>query len=136
MVLLEATDCMAACNAPSAADVATVDRLAAPVYELRTYELEAGYHAVADLRRHFREGLPSRVEADGCGQCMFLGYSEVGRLNVFIEIWRHSSTVACLRARQGARQAQKWRDTIAAVAPLAQTFRTELLRPADFSPWH
>jgi type IV secretory pathway TrbD component len=41
----------------------------------------------------------------------------------------------CCRARQAARTVPRWRDTIAAVTPGVQHFRSSFLHPTSFSPW-
>ena len=64
-----------------------------------------------------------------------MAYSEIGELNQFIELWRYDSLPACVAAREAARGANEWRDAIAAVAPMVQSFSTTVLTPVSFSPW-
>ena len=38
------------------------------IYELRNYQLVPGYDTVPKLRQMFKDGLPSKIEADGHGR--------------------------------------------------------------------
>eukprot|EP00873_Tetraselmis_striata_P021968 jgi/Tetstr1/442232/TSEL_030373.t1 len=105
------------------------------VYELRRYQLVPGYPTVPKLRELFCEGLPEKIAADQHGKLVAFAASDVGVLNNVIELWRYDSMAASLKARQASRQATKWRECISGVAPLTQTFTTELMVPTPFSPW-
>jgi hypothetical protein len=65
------------------------------VFELRTYQLELGYNPIPKLIGHMAEGLPSKLasdpgaaSSDPKGRLVFMGYSDVGKLNQFVELWR------------------------------------------------
>jgi len=107
------------------------DRAASPVYELREYQLHLGYDTVPKWMTHYAGGLPSKLEADAVSgqQLVMVAYTDVGQLNSVIELWRYPSCQAHMTARQAARGVKPWRDAIAAIQPLAQTFRSTLLRP-------
>lgn len=104
------------------------------MYELRQYQLNAGYDGVPRLVEAFKKGLPDKIAADKEGQLVFIGNTDVGTLNNVIELWRYPSAAACIRGRQAARKVEKWRETIAAVTPGVQTFTSSFLRPTVFSP--
>ena len=106
-----------------------------PVYELREYQLHLGYDTVPKWMTHYKAGLPSKLEADAVSgqQLALVAYTDVGQLNTVIELWRYPSCQAHMTARQAARGVAPWRDAIAAIQPLAQTFRSTLLRPHPVS---
>ena len=137
-VFLEATELLDAAGARPGGLAAFAPRnaAAAPVYELREYRLELGYNPIPKLREAFAKGLPSKVAADasGYGEPVFMGWSDVGELNRFVEVWRYQSCRHVLLAREAARAAAEWRATVQAVAPMTKSFSTTLLRPAPFSP--
>ena len=105
------------------------------VYEMREYQLVAGYDSVPKLRDAFVRGIRSKLHADKEGELSFFGYTELGQLNRVIEIWRYPSAQACLDGRVAARGAQEWRACIGAAAPLAARFNSSLMTPLAFSPW-
>ena len=123
-------------EAAGAGDVAgfTPEPAAAAVYELRTYRLKLGYDVVPQFLEAFVRGLPHKIAADPASELAFFGSVEAGRLNEVVELWRYPSAEASMRAREAARGAPGWREAIAEVAPLAQSFRSQTLVPADFSP--
>ena len=122
------------------------------VFELRTYQLELGYNPIPKLIGHMVEGLPSKLASDPGvvsggggggdgdddhqpkGRLVFMGYSDVGKLNQFVELWRYPSFQDHILVREGARTADKWRKTIGEIAPMVQMFDTKLVKPASFSP--
>lgn len=107
-----------------------------PVYELRQYQLHPGYGSVPQLLKHFAHGLPSKLASDpGASMLVALAFTEVGTLNQVVELWRYASSQSCLRARQAARSAPEWQQTIASVTPGVQFFTSTLMRPVTFSPW-
>ena len=65
---------------------------------------------------------------------MFFGHTDVGILNNVIELWRYESAAGCMAARQASRGVGEWREAIAAVAPLVQSFQSSFLQPTAFSP--
>lgn len=103
---------------------------------MRTYQLELGYNPVPKLIGHMVEGLPSKLasDPDELGALVGMFYSDVGRLNRFVEVWRYPSFQDHIRVREAARTAIKWRETIGAIAPMVQMFETKLCIPATFSP--
>ena len=71
--------------------------------------------------------------------------SDVGCLNTVYEVWKHGGghegdaesfcgLQAMEQSRQASRGAAEWRKGIAAIADLAMTFDTSILKPANFSP--
>ena len=107
------------------------------VYEIRRYQLKLGYDTVPNFLQLYEEGLPSKLNADGTDPSttlVTLLYSEVGPLNSVIEIWRHDDTSAMERSRVAARSAEKWRDSIAQIATLANVFTSSIYKPLSSSP--
>mmetsp|Transcript_28337 Transcript_28337/g.47546 ORF Transcript_28337/g.47546 Transcript_28337/m.47546 type:complete len:268 (+) Transcript_28337:75-878(+) len=140
MIFVEAADCHTAAGIPSAVDFVSPAKPSdpdapTPVYELRTYQCRLGYDTVPKLRAHMASGLPSKVEADKKGQLVMYASSDVGVLNNVIEIWRYPSFQGSLEARQAARTAQPWKDAVANVASLANSFTTQFLAPVSISKW-
>lgn len=109
--------------------------LAPGAYEMREYQLVAGYDSVPKLREAFVNGIGSKMRADAAGELAFFGYTELGVLNRVIEIWRYPDAQACLDGRVAARKAGEWRKAIGAAAPLAARFQSSLMVPLLFSPW-
>lgn len=67
-------------------------------------------------------------------ELVFFGHTDVGVLNNVIELWRYESAAGCMAARQASRGVHEWREAIAAVAPLVQSFQSSFLQPTPFSP--
>lgn len=103
------------------------------ILELRRYNLKLGYDTVPKFLELYGAGLPSKLEAPGTDpttSLVTLLYSEVGRLNEVIEIWRHGNGVPAMeKSRAAARKAQEWRSAIASIADLAIEFRSTIHRP-------
>ena len=103
------------------------------ILELRRYNLKLGYDTVPKFLELYGAGLPSKLEAPGTDpttSLVTLLYSEVGRLNEVIEIWRHGNGVPAMeQSRAAARKAQEWRSAIASIADLAIEFRSTIHRP-------
>ena len=61
------------------------------VFELRTYQLELGYNPIPKLIELMAHGLPSKLASDQKKKGTLVGmfFSDVGRLNRFVEIWRY-----------------------------------------------
>lgn len=108
----------------------------AAIYEQRTYQMHPGHGVVPKLVQAFSKGLPDKIASDPEGQLVFFGYTDVGMLNNVLELWRYPSAQACIRARQAARQAPIWRETMATVPPDVQHFTSSFLKPLSLSPWH
>eukprot|EP01025_Chloroclados_australasicus_P034482 TRINITY_DN3521_c0_g1_i3.p1 TRINITY_DN3521_c0_g1~~TRINITY_DN3521_c0_g1_i3.p1 ORF type:complete len:259 (-),score=21.41 TRINITY_DN3521_c0_g1_i3:323-1099(-) len=138
-LMKEASSCYAAANMPCCAMFTSPEPTSEneqPIYEMREYQLIPGYQTVPDMVQAFSKGLPDKLLSyPERQQCVFLGYSEVGTLNNFVELWRYNSCEDSIKARVVARSVQSWRDAIANVAPLTQTFKTAILKPTQFSPW-
>ena len=140
-IFSECPDVMRAAASPaSAADFAPPSQSSseAPVsgvYELREYQLVAGYGSVGKLREAFVRGLGSKVAADVNGKLAFFGYSEFGVLNKVVEVWRYPSAEACIQGRIAARKAIEWREVVGTVAPFADRFQSQIMVPLAFSPW-
>jgi NIPSNAP len=109
-----------------------------PIYEIRRYHLKLGYDTVPQFLEHYKRGLPSKLDAQGTDpttSLVTLLYSEVGRLNEVIEVWRHGEGATAMEAsRVAARGASEWRKAIADIAPLAITFTNTIYKPTGFSP--
>jgi len=107
-----------------------------PIFEVRRYHLILGYNTVPKFMDLYESGLPSKLAAqDPSTALITLLYSEVGRLNEVIEIWRHGDgTSAMERSRVAAREAGPWRATISKIAPLATKFTNTIHKPTLFSP--
>ena len=108
------------------------------ILEFRRYNLKLGYDTVPKFLELYGAGLSSKLEAPGTDpttSLVTLLYSEVGRLNEVIEIWRHGDGVPAMeKSRIAARQAPKWRSAIACIADLAIEFRSTIHRPMLASP--
>lgn len=108
------------------------------IIEFRRYFLRLGYDTVPQFLELYDKGLPSKLDAAGTDPTTSLVtviYSEVGRLNEVIEIWRHGNGVAAMeQSRAAARKALEWRSAIAEIANLALEFRATIHRPLPFSP--
>ena len=143
---LPATKCLEAiAKVPSDADAARrwrdsrekTNRLSRPgVFELRAYQLELGYNPIPKLVAHMAEGLPSKLasDPDENGALVGMFYSDVGRLNRFVEVWRYDSAQKHIAAREAARGAQTWRACVGHIAPMVQMFDTKLTEPTRCSP--
>jgi hypothetical protein len=101
------------------------------VFEIRTYQLELGYGPIPKLIEHMVKGLPSKLASDVHARGTLVGmfYSDVGRLNRFLEIWRFASFQDHVEVREAAREAKEWREAIGSIAPMVQMFDTKLVEP-------
>ena len=107
------------------------------IYEFRRYQLKLGYDTVPKFLDMYEGGLPSKLGAEGTDpttNLITLLYSECGPLNEVLEIWRHGGTTAMDRSRVAARKATEWRNAIANIAGLAETFTSTIHKPTDYSP--
>ena len=108
------------------------------IIELRRYNLQLGYDTVPKFLKLYGAGLPSKLNAEGTDPTttlLTLLYSEVGRLNEVIEVWRHGNGVTAMeQSRVAARQAKEWRSSIASIADLAIEFTATIHKPLPFSP--
>jgi NIPSNAP len=107
------------------------------ILEFRRYQLKLGYDTVPQFLTLYNTGLPSKLHAPGMPPSTSLVtvlYSDVGRLNQVLEIWRHDDTHAMDASRAAARQAQEWQRAIADIANLALDFTTVIHKPEPFSP--
>jgi|Transcript_2706 hypothetical protein len=106
------------------------------VFELRRYQLELGYNPIPKLIDHLASGLPSKIQSDKDkkGELCGMFYSDVGKLNQFVELWRYDSYQDHIRVREAARGASAWRAAIGEIAPMVQMFDTQLLKPVGLSP--
>lgn len=108
------------------------------ILELRRYRLKLGYDTVPRFLELYGNGLPSKLQAKGndpTTSLVTLLYSDVGRLNEVIEIWRHGNgTAAMEQSRVAARATHEWRSAIAGIADLAIEFTSTIHKPAAFSP--
>jgi hypothetical protein len=138
-VYVEALECIAAAGAgdKGATAFTPAKPYPAPVYEWREYQLELGYNPIPKLREAFVDGLPSKVAADSHkrGELAMMGWTDIGLLNRFVELWRYESVQEAMRARESARTSAEWRKTIGTIAPMVQSFSTAFYRPSPHSPW-
>ena len=108
------------------------------ILELRRYYLKLGYDTVPKFLELYGAGLPSKLMAVGTDpttSLITLMYSEVGRMNEVIEVWRHGNGQSAMqRSRLAARGANDWRAAIASIADLAIEFSSTIHKPAMFSP--
>lgn len=106
------------------------------VFELRAYQLELGYNPIPKLIDHMAQGLPSKLATDTAKNGALIGmfYSDVGRLNRFVEVWRYDSARNHIAAREAARDAREWRECVGNIAPMVQMFDTKLTEPTPCSP--
>jgi hypothetical protein len=106
------------------------------VFELRRYQLELGYNPIPKLVELMAQGLPSKMASDTekKSDLVWMGYSDVGKLNQFVELWRYDTFQDHIRVREAARSAKEWRACVNQIAPMVQMFDTQLMKPADFSP--
>jgi NIPSNAP len=107
------------------------------ILEFRRYQLKLGYDTVPQFLTLYNTGLPSKLHAPGrhaSTSLVTVLYSDVGRLNQVLEIWRHGDTLAMETSRTAAREAQEWQRAIADIAHLAVDFTTVIHKPEPFSP--
>ncbi len=106
------------------------------VYELRTYQLNLGYDTMPKMVSAFQHGLPSKIAADveRKGELVTVAFSEVGRVNQFVEVWRYKAIEDSAAVREASRKAEKWRETVAQAASISQSFTNTFYRPTSFSP--
>ena len=114
-------------------------RSSSTIFEVRKYNLKLGYDTVPNFLKLYEEGLPSKLNAPGTDEStslVTLLYSEVGRLNEVIEIWRHGNGLEGMeRSRVAARSAGQWRSAIKEIADLAIEFRSTVHQPLEgYSP--
>ena len=102
------------------------------ILELRHYYLKLGYDTVPKFLELYSQGLPSKLHApnnDPSTQLVTLLYSEIGRLNEVVEIWKHGSIGGMNQTRIAARAASEWRQSISQIADLAIEFHTTIHKP-------
>jgi hypothetical protein len=108
------------------------------ILEIRRYKLILGYDTVPRFLSLYKAGLASKLNAQGTDPTTSLVtvmYSEVGRLNEVLEIWRHGAGARAMeRSRVAARGAPEWRSAVAEIAGLAVDFTSTIHRPTSFSP--
>lgn len=79
--------------------------------------------------------LPHKIASSEDGTPVFFGFTELGTLNTFFEIWRYRNSQGCMAGRGRSRSAPEWIAAVNNIAPHVQYFHTELMRPLWFSPW-
>jgi len=120
------------------------------IIELRKYQLKLGYDTVPKFLQLYSEALPSKLDAPGSPttELVTILVSDVGRLNTVYEVWKHGGEIigeegggesfcgmeAMELSRLASRGAAEWRKGIAAIAELAVSFDTTILKPLAFSP--
>jgi hypothetical protein len=109
-----------------------------PIFEYRRYNLKLGYDTVPQFLNWFETGLISKLKyQDPSTSLVTVLYTEVGRLNQVLEIWRHGDgAMAMQTSRHAARtHAPEWRDAIAKIANhLALDFESTIQKPLTPSP--
>jgi hypothetical protein len=107
--------------------------VASTILEIRKYKLHLGYDTVPNFLKLYADGLPSKLNAQGTDESttlLTLLYSEIGRLNEVIEIWRHGNGLQGMeRSRVAARSAKEWRSAITQIAELAIEFKSTVHKP-------
>lgn len=108
------------------------------ILELRRYHLKLGNDTVPKLLDYYAQGLPSKLSTlDPTSSLVTVLYSNVGRLNEVIEVWRHGNgTLAMEESSQvAARAAPEWTRAIDKImADLTIEFTCTIHRPMPFSP--
>ena len=139
VIMLEATDVLHSCGLPGAAgfEPRLKEHSTGVAWEMRTYQLELGYHTVPKFLKLYSSGLADKLAADdtGASQLATLMYSDCGPLNVVVELWRHESMQRAQESRQASRKADKWKAAIGEIAKLSTSFATLYMRPLRASPW-
>lgn len=105
------------------------------VFEWRRYQLELGYNPIPKLQELIARGLPSKLATDRekKAELVWMGFSDVGKLNQFVELWRYDDAQAHIETRVAAREATEWRATVNDIAPMVQMFDTRMMRPIGSS---
>lgn len=102
-----------------------------PMVELRRYRLVAGYDTVPKALEAFEAALPAKMEAARAAgvdhELELLAFTDVGRLNELIEVWRYGSAGDSMRAREASRGVVGWRDCIKTLTGLTRTFDSSFL---------
>ena len=139
VLMIEATDALHVCGLPGAAGfpLRLNEHSAGVAWEMRTYQLVLGYHAVPKFTELYAEGLRDKLAADdsGASELVTLLYSDCGPLNNVMELWRHESLERSQASRVASRAAPKWRAAIDQIAGLSVSFDTQFMRPLPCSPW-
>ena len=105
-------------------------------YNPRKYQLPLGYVTVPNFLEIYAEGVQEKVQhQDPATSLCTVMYTEVGKLNEVIEIWRHSCVGGMESSRFMAREAPKWREAIGKMAEIAIKFENEIVNPVSFSNW-
>ena len=98
------------------------------MFEIRTYQFQAGYDTVPRAVSEFEKAIPSKVAAaaqQGINQELsFFGHTDVGYLNTVIEIWRYPTAQECIRAREASRTVKQWKSCIQAITPSVMHFKS------------
>ena len=109
-------------------------RLQLPMVEFRRYRLKAGYSTVPSALEAFEMALPAKMDAARSAgvdhELELLAYTDVGRLNELIEVWRFRKASDSIRAREASRGVGVWRDCIATLTELTETFDSSILYEA------
>jgi hypothetical protein len=98
------------------------------MFEIRTYQFQAGYDTVPRAVSEFEMAIPSKIAAatqQGINQELsFFGHTDVGYLNTVIEIWRYPTAQECIRAREASRTVKQWKSCIQAITPSVMHFKS------------
>ena len=67
-------------------------------------------------------------------ELVWMGFSDVGKLNQFVELWRYDDARRLIEGPAAARvEATEWRATVNDIAPMVQMFDTRMMRPIGSS---
>eukprot|EP00892_Ulva_mutabilis_P011645 jgi/Ulvmu1/8853/UM049_0035.1 len=134
-IMREAAPIYEALNMKATKDFEMPDDGIKGMYEIRQYQLHPGYGTVPKVVDELVAGLPHKIASSEDGTPVFFGFTELGTLNTFVEIWRYRNSHGCMAGRGRSRTAPEWKAAVANIAPHVQLFHTALMRPLWFSPW-
>ena len=102
-----------------------------PMVELRRYKLKAGYDTVPRALAAFEAALPAKIEAARSAgvdhELELIAFTDVGRLNELVEVWRYGKASQCVSAREASRGVAGWRECIEKVAELTVSFDSSFM---------
>ena len=108
-----------------------------PIIEYRRYQLTLGYDAVPKFLNIYGKGVRCKLEnIHDSTELLSVIYSDVGKINEVIEIWRHGDGIAAMNeSRIKARSAFDWTTAVTSLVPLATSFTNTIHKPTSFSPF-
>ena len=108
-----------------------------PIIEYRRYQLTLGYDAVPKFLEIYERGVRCKLEnIHHSTELLSVIYSDVGKINEVIEIWRHGDGIGAMNeSRIKARAAFDWTTAVTSLVPLATSFTNTIHKPTNFSPF-